>query len=172
MGCDIHSRVQIQQKDGTWKTVVARIFPTSYALLFDEGVELNEPTSEPFDWRSYGMFAFLADVRNYSHVPPISQPRGLPKDLGVTDPNQLEDYFGDHSFSWLSLDELLAFNYDQTFENRRTMRDGNGAADAGSGNGIKTTFREFLGPLFFRDLDIIRQVAREEKARIVFGFDN
>ncbi len=168
MGCDIHSRIQIQQKNGTWKTVVARIFPTSYAMLFDEGDEFNEPTAEPFDWRNYGMFAFLADVRNYSHIPPISAPRGLPSDLGVTDPNQLEDYFGDHSFSWLGLDELLAFDYDQTFEDRRTTS----AADTGPGNGKKTTYRKFLGPTFFRDLDIIRLVAQDNKARVVFGFDN
>lgn len=175
MGCDIHSRVQIQQKDGTWKTVQARVFPTSYvfaSILFDKKNDLNEPTAEPFNWRNYGMFAFLADVRNYSHVPPISEPRGLPSDVGVSDRDEIEDYFGDHSFSWLGLDELLSFDYEQVFEDRRCTRDGNGVANAGSGNGIKQTFREFLGPTYFRDLDIIRMISGESKARIVFGFDN
>ena len=117
------------------------------------------------------MFAFLANVRNYSFVPSISEPRGLPEDINY---DTEEDYtLGEHSFSWLSLKELLAFDYDQTFEDRRCMRDGNGAADSGPGNGEQTTFRKFLGPLFFRDLAIMQCLGREpEHVRIVFGFDN
>ena len=38
----------------------------------------------PFDWRSYGMYGFLAGVRNYSAVQPISEPRGFPEDANST----------------------------------------------------------------------------------------
>lgn len=162
MGCDIHSKVQVRN-DGVWKTVEERLFPMAFEW------DGHTHTNEPFDWRSYGMFGFLADVRNYSHVPPISQPRGLPPEAGSNDYYE----FGDHSFSWLGLDELLAFDYDATFEDRRCMRDGDGAADSGVGNGVQTTFREFLGPHFFRDIEIMRGLASSpDDVRIVFGFDS
>ena len=166
MGCDIHSRVQ-KFIDGKWKTVEVPLFPSDMLDLFTPKSRWNEPSVEPFSWRSYGMFAFLADVRNYSYVPPISSPRGLPDDV-----TNEEDEYGDHSFSWLSLKELLDFDYSQTFENRRTFRDGSGAADAGPGNGVVMTFREFLGLLFFRDLAIMTCLGKPEEIRVVFGFDN
>jgi hypothetical protein len=171
MGCDIHSRVQVLE-EGQWKTVKACVFPPDAPDLFQLDSYWNRASVEPFSWRSYGMFGFLANVRNYSHIPAISEPRGLPEDIASS--HNDDDYeFGDHSFSWLSLKELLEFDYDQAFEDRRCMRDGNGAADAGAGNGLKTTFREFLGPLFFRDLAILRCIrSNPEHVRVVFGFDN
>ena len=151
MGCDIHIKAQ-KCIDGVWQDILG----------------LN-----PFNWRSYGMFAFLADVRNYSFVPSIAPIRGLPVDI-VYDSEESDDWtYGEHSFSWLSLKELIDFDYDQVFEDRRCMRDGNGAADSGPGNGVQTTFRKFLGPLFFRDIAIMQCLRREpEHVRIVFGFDN
>lgn len=132
------------KRGDSWETIESLLFPLDF--------EWRGKThgAAPFDWRSYGMFGFLADVRNYSHVPPISAARGLPLDMRDYDP---DDYrFGDHSFSWLGIDELLAFDYDAMFEDRRCTRDGNGAADSGPGNGEQTTFRKFLGPQYFRDL--------------------
>lgn len=173
MGCDIHSRAQVKTPDG-WKTVTAPIFPSDNPELFKDGSEYwNKPTVEPFSWRSYGMFAFLANVRNYSYVLSISEPRGLPEDMPSYDPYDSSFEYGDHSFSWLSLKELLDFDYDAEFKDRRCMSDGSGAADAGPGNGVKTTFRKFLGPLFFRDLAIISALQFPvESIRVVFGFDN
>lgn len=116
----------------------------------------------PFDWRSYGMFGFLADVRNYSAIPPLSQPRGLPDDY------QAEDMDGYHSMSWLSVNELLAFNYDAEFEDRRVMINGDGGCTAEPGGGGVTTFRNFLGGRFFDDLNTLRDLGAD---RIVFWFD-
>ena len=169
MGCDIHSRVQVF-KDGEWKTVEARLFPDVSPDLFDAESRWSRSSPEPFTWRCYGMFAFLADVRNYSFVPPLSKARGFSEDMKGCDSDDF--LFGEHSFSWLGLDELLAFNYDQTFEDRRWMKDGNGAADAGAGNGVMVTFRDFLGPHFFRDLAIMRCLGEPSQVRVVFGFDN
>ena len=171
MGCDIHSRVQVLQL-GEWKTVNYPLFPNYGVDLFKEEVSRWErPSAEPFGWRAYGLFGFLANVRNYSHVPPFSEPRGLPSDIDGIDPD--DPPFGEHSFSWLSLSELLAFNYDQTFEDRRCTRDGSGAADAGEGNGEITTFRKFLGRDFFRDLAIMQSLTDDPTTvRIVFGFDS
>lgn len=116
----------------------------------------------PFDWRSYGMFGFLAGVRNYSAVPSISQPRGLPDDFSS---QVMDDY---HSMSWLSVSELLAFNYDAEFEDRRVMINGDGGCTAKPGGGEVTTFRNFLGGQFFHDLDKLRDLGAD---RIVFWFD-
>lgn len=59
MGCDIHLYVE-GRKRGT----------TSW-----------QPYGGRFSERIYGMFAKLADVRNYSGITPISQPRGVPSDV-------------------------------------------------------------------------------------------
>lgn len=96
-----------------------------------------------FHSRSYDTFSILADVRNgygFAGVVtgegfnPISAPRGLPTDLVYDerlpaddyDEEEQEDYtpgpdrpyvdgtwLGDHSFSWLTLAELLAYDWDQ-----------------------------------------------------------
>jgi hypothetical protein len=157
MGCDIHIIAQRKTNSG-WEEVSGNF---SYG-------------GAPFDWRSYGMFGFLADVRNYSAVPPISQPRGLPTDF-TADMDEFGGCFlGDHSFSWLSLDELLAFDYDQPVEDRRVTRQTgpnswDGGVTADPGDGEMTTYREFLGEGFFADLAELKRVGA---GRIVFGFDS
>jgi hypothetical protein len=150
MGCDIHTVVQRKTEQGRWEEI-------SFA---------------PFDWRSYGMFGFLANVRNYSAVPSISEPRGLPDDLPAYWSEEHD--VGDHSFSWLSVEELLAFDYDAPFEDRRVTRQvGPNAFDGGvtghPGEGETTTFRAFLGPDFFRDLNALKALGA---TRVVFWFDS
>ncbi len=134
------------------------------------------PGIRPFDgWGDYRLFGFLADVRNYSAVKPISQPRGLPLgvELPADDDDELpnEDWLGEHDYSWLLLSELLAVDYDRIVEDRRTtgvvngLRYGNLTSQPGMG--VKMTLREFLGPGFFREIDRLKQAGVE---RIVFGF--
>ena len=99
MGCDIHSRAEQRDENGKWQVIAG--FP-------------------PFDWRDYGMYGFLAGVRNYSAVPPISQPRGLPSDAPEVDED--DGWLGDHSYSWLSVEELTTFDYDAAVEDCRVTR--------------------------------------------------
>lgn len=153
MGCDIHIRAEKREGD-RWVPVRGG---------FTDG-------PNPFDWRSYGMFGFLADVRNYSAIPPIAKPRGLPSDATEDD----DDWLGDHSQSWLSVEELAAFDYDQPVEDRRiTVQTGpnswSGAGLAEPGQGAATTYRAFLGEGFFADLARLQALGAE---RIVFGFDS
>lgn len=156
MGCDIHSVVQVFDGE-QWNTVQDRLFEMQQMWMG------QTHTSEPFYVRHYGLFGFLADVRNYSHVPCIAQPRGLPVDWPKDkygDPLDFGD--GNHSFSWLSLSELLAYDYDQKFE-----------ADSGPGNGEIVVLRDFLGTIFFRDIEIMRTLSPDPaNVRVVFGFDN
>lgn len=66
------------------------------------------------DSRNYRVFAALANVRNgfgFAGVPthqaiePIDQPRGLPEDRTKGHGEDADWEFGDHSQSWLTLDE-------------------------------------------------------------------
>jgi hypothetical protein len=76
----------------------------------------------PFDWRSYGMYGFLADVRNYSAVPSIAEKRGFPEDASEGVKAEYDDGFDCHPASWLTVNELLIFNYDGMTESRRVTR--------------------------------------------------
>jgi hypothetical protein len=115
MGCDIHAVFQ-KRTDAGWEDV-----PTTW----DEG-------------RHYFLFSVLAGVRNgfgfagtptYDPVKPISEPRGLPADFAMDDEahpvasvdllgwharyhqddEPIERWMGDHSHSWLTADEILAY---------------------------------------------------------------
>lgn len=153
MGCDIFSRAE-RRVEGVWQVI---------------------PGLHPFlGWRSYALFGFLADVRNYSAIPPLSPPRGLPPGLiAPPDEDDLpdEEWLGAFSFSWLSVDEMLAVDYEQTVEDRRAngSEDGIhfGAYTLPPGSGRKMTLREFLGIDYFAALDALVAAHAE---RIVFGF--
>jgi len=124
--------------------------------------------------QDYGMFGFLAGVRNYAAVTPIAECRGLPRDASVGVRDAVEDCAGVHSRSWLSLEELLLFNYDQTMEDRRVTRQigpvgFDGGATAKPGGGQQTTYREFLGEHFLKALEELKAAGAE---RVVFWFDN
>lgn len=156
MGCDIHTVAQ-KRVDNAWVDV--------------EGAFAEGPA--PFEWRTYGMFGFLADVRNYSAVPPIAPRRGLPDDFGRSGDDLLY-WQALHSHSWLSVQELAAFDYDQPVEDRRVtgmLRNGvtSGACTAPIGDGQTMTWREFLGQEFLSDLAELQRIGAE---RIVFAFDS
>ena len=160
MGCDIHTFVERRQPGGHWERVSV-----------DMGRDRYE--NDPFGWRSYGMFGFLAGVRNYSAVPPISASRGLPKDTSVGVLVEWDKWgMYAHSASWLTLAELLAFDYEAEFEDRRVTRGIDGGARANPGEGTLTTFREFLGEELFSDLGRLETLGDPKDTRIVFWFDN
>ena len=153
MACDIHVWAE-RRADGCWEVLGC----------MPEALESHD----------YGMFGFLAGIRNYSAVTPIAECRGLPQDAGNGVREAFEDCDGPHSASWLSLEELLSFNYDQPMEDRRATRaiepigvDGRATADPGGGE--TTTYREFLGEHFLKALEELKAAGAE---RIVFWFDN
>lgn len=152
MGCDIHC----------------------FAERKDDAGKFIKVGDEFFDWRSYGLFGFLADVRNYSAIPPIAPPRGVPDDMSEGVATEFDGWGRDaHSASWLGLPELLSFDYDAACEDRRCTRlvgnvyDGGSTADPGEGQSM--TFRAFLGEGYFEELEKLRAAGAE---RIVFWFDN
>lgn len=153
MGCDIHSFAEKKDEHGNWEVI---------------------PDFEPFDTRSYGLFGWLANVRNYSALTPIAERRGVPDDASAHVKYDYEACDCDaHSASWLSVDELLSFNYDSPCEDRRVTRQTSYGWDGGCtcepGEGRQTTYREFFSDYFFKDLEKLKELGAE---RVIFWFDN
>lgn len=151
MGADIHCNAERRTEKG-WETI---------------------PDLNLFDCRDYGLFGFLADVRNYSAIVPISQPRGMPVDSPTA--SEFDEFcIGQYTISWLSVAEILSYDFDQITEDRRCRRrteDGwsDGAQTCEPGHGKKMTYREFLGDYFFREVERLRASGAE---RIVFWFSS
>jgi hypothetical protein len=127
MGCDIHIAIQRQEGDGTWREVIYQ--DELYDFQKEQGdkpVDGIPVAPRVFHGRNYDLFAILANVRNgrgFAGIktgdgwPSIASDRGWPSDFIEPAPNPayLEDgprYMGDHSFTWISLDELKAFDWD------------------------------------------------------------
>jgi hypothetical protein len=153
MGCDIHMFVEKKDEAGKFQLLAIN----------------------PYDHRQYGLFGWLAGVRNYSDVPPISAQRGFPEDASAKTSEQYEVWSGDaHSASWLSVSELASFDYQQAVEDRRVTRqvgtnswDGGCTAEAGGGR--QTTYAEFLGDGW---INFVREIQDAGADRIAFWFDN
>lgn len=177
MGADIHSFAEVR-KNGKWVRVEKPVFK--------EG-------KEPFGVRSYAVFGFLADVRNYSCCAPISEPKGLPEDSEYLNAFTANDGWGNlrqemaefqdfyHSCSHLTLKELLDFDYEQEFWDRRISRTTtypngavvtDGACLAEEGEGETVTYRNHLGSWYFEDLETLKKLGAPEDVRVVFGFDS
>ena len=173
MGCDIHSFAEVRE-NSRWRMVGPK-FPLDD---FGQKWEKRTHTEHPFDWRSYGMFGFLANVRNYSHIPVIADPyHSLPPDVS----DEVKEEYGEggdyHTATWLTLRQLKEFNYDQAFWNRRVSKQvgphqWSGAALAEEGEGEHLTIRQLLGEDFFRDLAILETLGGLDDVRVIFWFDN
>lgn len=153
MGCDIHAFAERRNESGEW-------------VLVKDGV---------FGFRSYGIFAFLAGVRNYSDVTPIAPPRGFPTTAAPEISASYESWDCDaHTASWLTMKELLDFDYSASMEDRRCTRQTGpnswtGGATCEPGEGKRQSWREFLGDAFIEEL---RQLNAAGAERVVFFFDN
>lgn len=175
MGCDIHSFAERRNKQtNKWEKV-----EDAFSLdKYDKERLKKDKGGSPFDWRNYSMFAFLADVRNYDHCEPLSEPRGIPDDISDEVKQEYEYWEYDaHSASFLTAKELLDFDYDKKFENWRVTKQTSpncwdGASLAEEGEGKILTYREKLGGWFFTHLNELKELGEPEDVRIVFWFDN
>lgn len=123
--------------------------------------EDGEKTDKPFDWQYYGLYGFLAGVRNYSKTEVIKMPMGLP--LTLSEEVKLEwesEKWISHTPSYLKLSDLLAFDYDKKFVDQR------------DGNPEQITYREFLGDLFFTNFEELKAIGDPNDVRVIFWFDN
>jgi hypothetical protein len=124
MGCDIH--FLLERRDGNdW---VSCDEWTTDPLPWDPDFQV--PTTRFYSDRNFDMFAILANVRNGYGTAGldtgdgfnvIAMPKGLPDDLSpevqALAVYEIDD-MGCHTPTWLTLSEILAFNWDQTTTNR------------------------------------------------------
>jgi len=89
VGCDIHTILAVERK------------PAGRERGYHD-----EVGRKVLNARDYVLFSILAGVRNREewHIDPIAEPRGLP--AGYIYDEDKEYFLGDHSFSWLSPNEL------------------------------------------------------------------
>lgn len=94
----------------------------------------------------------------------------------------IKDDLDYHSYSYLTLKELLDFNYEKSFEKLEMsfLYKEDNVVIAGSiftetakeGEGEITSYRNYLGEWFFEELDKMKKLGDPENVRIVFWFDN
>lgn len=106
MGCDIHTYVE-KKIDGVWTALYGES-PYDNGKISLEGWLYTD--------RSYRLFAVLAGVRSYNDgIQPIAPPRGFPDDITKEVRN---DFDGEHTPSWFTLSELLAFDWHKPYLNK------------------------------------------------------
>ena len=122
MGCDIHAVIQRKDSEGSWITQREK-----------------NPEFGKYDWepefgstvsisRDYDLFAILANVRNgYGFAgcdtgdgfEPMTCDRGLPKGVVLDNENCFDGiWLGDHSYSWVTLSEIDAYDWDRVTKRR------------------------------------------------------
>ncbi len=121
MGCDIHMNIEVQEQ-GTWISVPFTCEPwrersaelASWWKEYDEEIAAGAaPMPQAFCGRNYVVFAILAGVRQSDpRWPVIAKPRGLP------DGWPAEKDTGDHSETYLTLEEITAYPWDTTVTTR------------------------------------------------------
>lgn len=179
MGCDIHSFAERKIKD-KWVKVTRPIFLEK---------------TEPFGWRSYDLFGFLADVRNLSNIKPIGAIEGLPNDSEFLNDlydksDNAEQYYGKnytnkrdiidndnyHSFYHLTLKTLLDYDYTQTFQDVRGKLDDRNYRYTDKLDIPKDiefiSVQDFLGEGFFKDIETLKTLGNPEDVRIIMYFDS
>lgn len=154
MGCDIHSFAERRNKETNKWEVVRECMTLDD---FDKKWYKKEKGDSPFDWRHYSMFGFLAGVRDQT-IEPINEPRDIPEDVSQEVLTEY-DYWQDnaHSASWLSLRELVEFDYDKNCTGEEY---------------ISESYREMLNDLFFVHLEDLKALGDLDDVRVVFWFDN
>lgn len=134
MGAYIYGRFEKKNKEGKWETISGG--------------------ADWFDFQSYFIYGWLADVRNMAGVPPLPykwEKAGEPI-----------DYESDYNYT-LETKWLFEFDYDQLVEDRRDGHD-----TLPEGKGITASWREHLGEWWFEQLNVLKDSGAE---RLVFNFN-
>jgi len=131
MGCDIHIHVEFLE-GGAWKTLAT----CQDEDFYDEPYHVKAPEWLKYDdHRSYFIFSILAGVRDHFSrawnpddrpIPPISEPKGLPSDATPEYAAAVEDEGpGGHTHSWLTVEEIIAYDWELARKFAHGMFSGN-----------------------------------------------
>ena len=152
MSCDIYAYAERRSEDGSFELV---------------------SNARPFNFQNYALFGWLAGVRNYAGLTVISAPRSLPCDASDAVRAEFDHLSSDaHDASWLAIDELLKFSYEQPAEDRRVMRElapevFDRGCTAPPGQGTMTTYRRLFTDDFFDSPAMLKATSSH---RVVFWF--
>lgn len=107
MGCDIHMYVEkYSEAEKRWMS--ADVWEES-----DYSIHQMDISNHIYSGRNYELFAILANVRNGDNFKPISEPRGVPKDVSWLVKKAVNGMNGDgHSHSYFTLEELVKFDWE------------------------------------------------------------
>lgn len=149
MGCDIHPVVQVR-KGSTW--VDAEGWDDRYGHKNYGPRESPDGEWDVLSRRNYAVFSVLAGVRNRGDVVPISDPRGLPEGFEINEDYSRANGFwmGDHSYSWVTLRELLEYPWEE----------------------LPKDEREHCGLFRKAILPWMETLGAPDDVRVVFGFDS
>lgn len=126
--------------------------------IHDPYFETSEVRNKYWIDRNYLLFAILANVRNQYNIQPISQPKGLPKDVSHEVKKQNDEENGDaHTRSWLTLKELLEYDWQQKYEDD---------------NNEIFPLEAMVIPFVNEFIPRLSEIDEPENVRMVFWFDN
>tara|TARA_B100000749_G_C18443540_1_gene473238 strand:+ start:1241 stop:1744 length:504 start_codon:yes stop_codon:yes gene_type:complete len=167
VGTSITTQAQVRNENGRWEDVNEDIF-TAYGM----------PVSSPFTQQNYDLFSLLAGVRNYAIAPVIKSPVGLPPEpesscqgewgFSYSEPCSIHE--GNHSKTWYLLSELLKFDYEKIFENRRSEFCSSDTVPEGEGRMM--SLRQFVGSVYFDDLAVLSTLADSDDVRVIMSFES
>ncbi len=135
MGCNIHGYIEAKEYEGS-----------------DYWSSIHEI---PYT-RNYAFYASIAGVRNYSEIPPISKPKGLPYDVGTMAKVESKKMGADgHSHSWLTYKELSDYDWMQPVDDSLLI------------DCIHIHFKSLI-----KEMGYFASHYGDKRVRVVFWFDN
>jgi len=148
MGCDIHMYPEVKKGD-KWEFVY-KYKPDDFWK--EDDCPKDRANYYAWEDRYYYLFAILADVRNAWDLKPIAEQRGLPIDVSDGTAKEWEDDGDGHSHSWLSLKELLDFDWKKAFSETKSPFDNEATV--------------------LKWIEKLKELGDPENVRVVFWFDN
>lgn len=129
MGCDIHAFVEVRKypygdkkrENGVWISADKwTVNPDSVLYPEERNLRLRIDNEDRiYRERNYDLFSILADVRSNGKLKLISLPKGLPDNVSQEVKQEADYWDGDaHSHSYLTLAELLNYNWDAEMETK------------------------------------------------------
>lgn len=119
MGTDITMYAE-KRVNGRWEKI-GDVFVSGHYHEERPLSDWNQPyTDHPYDGRNYDLFAILADIRNGTGFAgcktsygfnPISEPKGLPKDITDEVKELLKDW--GYGYSYFTLKEIKEYDWEQ-----------------------------------------------------------
>lgn len=139
-------------------------------VFSDKRFYTDKMTNKPFHWRSYRLFAFLANIRNDFGVTPIKS-HDIPEDATDRIKEIATGYYDgdvDLQGDCIYLRDMLDFDYEKEFfytsPSRWEIEEGKDP------NGYMETYREFLGESYFEVIEELEQLGTGEDVRVYCWF--